>query len=862
MEEEIDVQGGLVDRGLLARPTESRRRRDILAGRDGVRNLNRGPLSGDGEVKTVSTPTVGVREPLNLSEPTDTTPDTVAGRQQFEQAQDFYRQQDYAQSGAGQVDDMNINPETGKPYTALERAQQQERSARYLLQDKRQELAKGAEERNQQIVDMVEAEYKPIIEEGVRANQQTETEGSIQDALTAAGRGNRAQLRAQRRDDAAKQLERRIQAQKRAQLDLRLAQAAGEDEAIIETLRNRATKATQAVDQAYGEIDLIEKEQSEFDRQLQLSELTQQQNLERIRLQEELRRAPTTEQKRENVLEQIQLGGPEFFAKLQPQQVQELERQGGFTSGFLNAYNSALAEQQRIAQEQGSPVQRSFLETDDFGNGTLVIVREDGTTSQQSIGKISKATPSYNLVKDSLGTPTAVFNDRLGIVQNLTQEDLVGDGSSAVAQFSAVFQGSSANPYGIDLAGKKGSPITSSGDQIVVFAGENGGWGNQVRTIDPNTGEVHQYSHLENFNVAPGQYLPKGFQLGTMGNTGNVMTAGGRPVTPEERAAGRGTHLDYTVYRPGIPEEDLTAAVDLNSRYGDKVYDVETAMEFAGVGKPKAKEQELLEAVMTPGGNVQFSKLSQKERSAIASDLAKARQKALATGDIKGAMLASAGGSAPNQGFKETFKQSLDVINGLENLTSTLMEARGVDEEGNITTDEGGFLGFLGQGPIIGRLRSLDPTDVQSKALQAQVQQLVPQIARGIFNEVGVLTDQDIARYMRTIPSLTQESQVQDAVGGLLLNAVKNGMDNLLRVEASSGVDVSGLYPEYERITARIRDIENRIGIENDPTLASPMTDDLGFQQTQQDSQLYMNYQQNTNLGTDDTLEIDALFNE
>lgn len=849
MEEEIDVQGGLVDRSIAARPVEARRRRELLAEQ---RNARQPVESG---ISTVATPTVGVQEPLSLS-------DNVGQRQQFEQAQDFYRERDYAQSGAGQVDDMNINPETGKPYTALERAKQQERSARFQLLDKQQELARDSEQRNQQIVDQVEAEFKPIIEEGVRANQQTETEGSIQDALTGAARGTRAQLRAQRRDDAAKQLERRIQAQKRAQLDLRLAQAAGEDEAIIETLRSRATKATQAVDQAYGEIDLIEKEQSAFDRQLQLSELNQQQNLERIRLQEELRRVPTTEQKRENVLKQIQLGGPEFFAELQPQQVQELERQGGFTSGFLTAYNSALAEQQRIAQEQGSPVQRSFLETDDFGNGTLVIVREDGTTNQQSIGKISKATPSYNLVKDSLGTPTAVFNDRLGIVQNLTQEDLVGDGSSAVAQFSAVFQGSSANPYGIDLAGKKGSPITSSGDQIVVFAGENGGWGNQVRTIDPNTGEVHQYSHLENFNVVPGQYLPKGFQLGTMGNTGNVMTAGGRPVTDEERAAGRGTHLDYTVYRPGIPEEDLTAAVDLNSRYGDKVYDVEAAMDFAGVGKPKAREQELLEAVMTPGGNVQFSKLSQKERSAIAPDLAKARQKALATGDIKGAMLASAGGSAPNQGFKETFKQSLDVINGLQNLTSTLMEARGIDEEGNITTDEGGFLGFLGQGPLIGRLRSLDPTDVQSKALQAQVQQLVPQIARGIFNEVGVLTDQDIARYMRTIPSLTQESQVQDAVGGLLLNAVKNGMDNLLRVEASSGVDVSGLYPEYERITSRIKDIENRIGIENDPALSSPMTDDLSSQQTQQDSQLYMNYQQNTNLGNDETLEIDALFNE
>ena len=466
MEEELEVQGGLVDRGLLARPTESRRRRDILAGRDGVRNLNRGPLSGDGEVKTVSTPTVGVREPLSLSEPTDTTPDTVSGRQKFEQAQEFYRQRDFADRFAtdGEPD---IDTATG-----LER---NERSARFLLQQKQQELAKGAEERNQQIVDMVEAEFKPIIEEGKRRIGQAETEGSIQDALTGAGRGTRAQLRAQIRDDAAKQLERSVQAQKRAQLDLRLAQAAGEDEAIIESLRNRALNATAAVDKARQEQELVEQEISQRDFELQQSELSQQQALERIRLQEELRRAPTTQQKRENILEQIQLGGEEFFSQLQPQQVQEIERQGGFTSGFLSAYNNALAEQKRIAAEQGAPVQRSFLETDDMGNGTLVIVREDGSTMQQNIGKVSKATPSYNLVKDSLGTPTAVFNDRLGIVQNLSQEDFVGDGSSVVAEYSAIFQGSSANPYGVDLAGKKGSPIKSSGDQIVVFAGDNGG---------------------------------------------------------------------------------------------------------------------------------------------------------------------------------------------------------------------------------------------------------------------------------------------------------------------------------------------------------------------------------------------------
>jgi hypothetical protein len=60
-------------------------------------------------------------------------------------------------------------------------------------------------------------------------------------------------------------------------------------------------------------------------------------------------------------------------------------------------------------------------------------------------------------------------------------------------------------------------------------------------------------------------------------------------------------------------------------------------------------------------------------------------------------------------------------------------------------------------GPIVGGVRRLNPYDSEVVAIMAELTRIVPGLARGIYKEVGVLTDTDIERYLGTLanPSAT-----------------------------------------------------------------------------------------------------------
>ena len=72
-------------------------------------------------------------------------------------------------------------------------------------------------------------------------------------------------------------------------------------------------------------------------------------------------------------------------------------------------------------------------------------------------------------------------------------------------------------------------------------------------------------------------------------------------------------------------------------------------------------------------------------------------------------------------------------------------------------------------GPGIGQFRNANPFDDRVVELNNLITQTVPGLARGIFKEVGVLTDQDVSRYTQTLanPKLTKE-QAETAISQLL----------------------------------------------------------------------------------------------
>lgn len=121
---------------------------------------------------------------------------------------------------------------------------------------------------------------------------------------------------------------------------------------------------------------------------------------------------------------------------------------------------------------------------------------------------------------DSLG-----FNSDLGKSQNYLSSygEVTGFGS----------------PYwkwGLDVDLQKGDPVKSPVNGKVVFVGENGGFGNQIKVQDEN-GNEWWLSHLDTTAVKKGQQIRQGQLLASGGNTGSVIPIGG----------GDGSHLDITV---------------------------------------------------------------------------------------------------------------------------------------------------------------------------------------------------------------------------------------------------------------------------------------------------------------------------
>lgn len=114
-------------------------------------------------------------------------------------------------------------------------------------------------------------------------------------------------------------------------------------------------------------------------------------------------------------------------------------------------------------------------------------------------------------------------------------------------------------------------------------------------------------------------------------------------------------------------------------------------------------------------------------------------------------------------------------------------------------------------GPLVGILKSNNPYDVKAQLVKAQLQSLIPGLARGVYGEVGVLTDNDIANYSRTVPNLKSTKEVNDLILLMTLKTVKRSVDDQLEVLASAGRDVSGFKNLYSKLGETVGGIEGKI---------------------------------------------------
>lgn len=89
---------------------------------------------------------------------------------------------------------------------------------------------------------------------------------------------------------------------------------------------------------------------------------------------------------------------------------------------------------------------------------------------------------------------------------------------------------------GLDVDLKKGDNVNSPKSGRIAFAGENAGFGNQVKVVDKRGNEIW-LSHLDKINVKAGDNIQAGQKIGLGGNTGKTIPGVG----------GDGSHLDITV---------------------------------------------------------------------------------------------------------------------------------------------------------------------------------------------------------------------------------------------------------------------------------------------------------------------------
>jgi hypothetical protein len=143
----------------------------------------------------------------------------------------------------------------------------------------------------------------------------------------------------------------------------------------------------------------------------------------------------------------------------------------------------------------------------------------------------------------------------------------------------------------------------------------------------------------------------------------------------------------------------------------------------------------------------------------------------------------------------ETLLQDqMKVLSNVENARNTLKDIT----ERLAATDAG---------PIWGAVVGLNPYNATAVSVENMVTSLVPQLARGVFGEVGVLTDRDVERYKALIPNMKTDPKVAKTILDDLMRRLDKTKQINLDVWEKSGYNVSG-FKESQKAEVSSLDVE------------------------------------------------------
>jgi len=205
------------------------------------------------------------------------------------------------------------------------------------------------------------------------------------------------------------------------------------------------------------------------------------------------------------------------------------------------------------------------------------------------------------------------------------------------------------------------------------------------------------------------------------------------------------------------------------------------------------------DSVMSGVLNLQDISVKDNYRAKVAAELRKKFNEAKKSGDLLGTMRASA---VYDKEVSDTFLQSMEktqtVVSQIETLQEYFYENKvdGVDATGKKVSTP--------TGPIVGAFRSKNPWDTKAQVIKAQLNAIVPNLARGVYGEVGVLTDNDIKQYSKTLPTLTSTESIRNAIVYITLSQIKKTIGIKIQNQADGQRDMSGYAGTYEELTKRI----------------------------------------------------------
>ena len=242
-------------------------------------------------------------------------------------------------------------------------------------------------------------------------------------------------------------------------------------------------------------------------------------------------------------------------------------------------------------------------------------------------------------------------------------------------------------------------------------------------------------------------------------------------------------------------------------------YDPETQKWELAIKKPKefgaGETGEInrdVESVMKGTLNLQDISVKDNYRAVVAGNLTKKFQEARKSGDVEGMMRSSAVyDKEPSDTFLTSMEKTISVLGQLGVLQDGLTNntAEGLDSSGKKT--------MIKTGPIVGTFRSKNPWDTKAQTIKAQLNAIVPNLARGVYGEVGVLTDNDIKIYSKTIPNISSTKDVINAVLYITVDLIKRNVEIKIKNQAAGQRDMSGYAETYADIKNQANEILSKI---------------------------------------------------